>query len=172
MNGNGFFYTVVLCNFFICFISILSIFLFVNFNFSPHFNILQQETLASDEKIKFMELNKNVHGNEIKFIIKDSNIHGKGVFPLKLIQTNEPIGIVINLFKRFLIFFSYYEMYITEDFGVYLNHCENSNSILVNENGIYSLVAVKEISTNEEITVNYNNLPPFLKRPEKNFKKC
>jgi hypothetical protein len=172
MGGNGQIYSVVLCNFFICFISILSILLYVNFNFSSHHNILQQETLTSEEKTKFLEINQHIHGKETKFSINDSNIHGKGVFPLKLIQPNEPIGVVINLFKRFFIFIPYHEMYITEDFGIYLNHCENSNSKLVNENGVYSLVASQEISTNEEITVNYNNLPPFLKRPEGHYKKC
>ncbi len=106
------------------------------------------------------------------FEIKDSSIHGKGVFSSKHIRKGEKIGLAIHfMFRLFPV--------ITDDLGVWINHCSSSNkktnSILVwddsseahntNKVGWY-LVASRNIRENEEIFMDYAETPFYIEGPQ------
>jgi hypothetical protein len=103
-----------------------------------------------------------------KFKIGPSKIHGNGVICTRTIQKGERIGIA---FTRNL---ETQEIFITPDFGVFLNHKVKSNIrfIMVKQGDIevYYSVAIQTISVGEEITVNYDgeDVPYFIEgsKPE------
>ena len=103
-----------------------------------------------------------------KFKIGPSHIHGNGVICTRTIQKGERIGIA---FTRNL---ETQEIFITPDFGVFLNHKVKSNIrfIMVKQGVIevYYSVAIQQIGTGEEITVNYDgeDVPYFIEgsKPE------
>lgn len=99
--------------------------------------------------------------NKSKYKISKSNIHGMGVHANKNIRVNEVIGIAIT--------FDYYIIpRITQDLGVWINHSYNPTSYLVYDKNSsnYLLVSSKNMRRGDEITVNYNDTPWFIKKPE------
>ena len=103
-----------------------------------------------------------------KFKISPSHIHGNGVICTRTIQKGERIGIA---FTRNL---ETQEIFIIPDFGVFLNHKVKSNirftMVKQGDIEIYYSVAIQQIGTGEEITVNYDgeDVPYFIEgsKPE------
>lgn len=103
-----------------------------------------------------------------KFKIGSSHIHGNGVICARTIQKGERIGIA---FTRNL---ETQEIFITPDFGVFLNHKVKSNirftMVKQGDIEIYYSVAIQTIGVGEEITVNYDgeDVPYFIEgsKPE------
>jgi hypothetical protein len=103
-----------------------------------------------------------------KYTIGPSNIHGKGVISGRAIQAGERIGIAFTWNVKT------HELFITPDFGVFLNHKVKSNSrftmVKQGDIEIYYSVANQTISAGEEITVNYDGeeVPYFIEgsKPE------
>lgn len=97
-----------------------------------------------------------------KFKIGPSNIHGKGVISGRRIQKGERIGIAFTWNVKT------HKLFITPDFGVFLNHKVKSNAhfIMVKQGDIeiYYSVAIQTIGAGEEITVNYDgeDVPYFI----------
>ena len=91
----------------------------------------------------------------MKYYIKNSHIQGKGVFSKKKIKKDDLIGKVI-----------YYKFNIiplrTKTLGLYLNHSFKNNCMLVYKNKSYYLVAIKDIVSDIELTINYNDTPWFI----------
>ena len=128
------------------------------------------------------------------FYIGKSNIHGNGVIAKKYIPKNYIIGVAINykyVFPNQIPNFiphanSIYNNSvglmnnyignvvpnITNDMGIYVNHCPNPNSDLHYCNNIYYLVAIKDIHLGEEISANYasKNVPWFIEGPQSWYK--
>ena len=97
-----------------------------------------------------------------KFKIGPSNIHGKGVICTRTIQKGERIGL------GFTMDLKTNELFITPDFGVFINHKLKSNiQFIMIKNGyleMYYAVAIQTINAGEEITVNYDgeDIPNFI----------
>ncbi|QKF94639.1 SET domain-containing protein [Fadolivirus algeromassiliense] len=98
------------------------------------------------------------------FKLAPSPIHGTGTFANKLIPRKHIIGVCI--YHILLMPF------ITDDFGKWINHSYNPNSIVhYNEkNNKYYIVAIKDINPDEEITINYNHTPWFIKKAQSHYK--
>ena len=99
-----------------------------------------------------------------KYKIKKSQIHGKGVFSNCNINKNEIIGEGI-IMKFGLV------PYITPELGRLLNHSKNSNCKLKYYKNIYYIIAKKDIPTNTEITINYDDyeIPWFIQGSQPHY---
>ena len=103
-----------------------------------------------------------------KFKIGPSKIHGNGVICMRTIQKGEIIGLG---FTRDL---KTDKLFITPDFGVFINHKLKSNIMFIMiQNGdleMYYAVAIQTMNPGEEITVNYDgeDIPNFIEgsKPE------
>ena len=84
---------------------------------------------------------------------------------LRDIEVNEPIDIALMFLSP-----NYFE--ISNNFGKYINHKSypDDNSHLSKRGNKWVLVSSRKIIKNEEIVLDYDKLPPFLKRSEKHFK--
>lgn len=98
------------------------------------------------------------------FRIAPSGIHGNGIFANRDIHKKHLIGVGIYYFFIMPI--------ITEDFGKWINHSYKPNSVVhYNEkNNKYYIAAIKDIVKDEEITINYNHTPWFIKKAERHYK--
>ena len=108
--------------------------------------------MLKDLNITKEKLNTITHSGvtvefESDFYYKDkSNIHGVGVFALKNINKEEVIGIgsIDNKYKTTL--------------GRFTNHSDNNNCMFYYlKNNDVVMVAVKDISKNKEILINYRD---------------
>ena len=108
--------------------------------------------MLKDLNITKEKLNTITHSGvtiefESDFYYKDkSSIHGIGVFALKNINKGEVIGIgsIDNKYKTTL--------------GRFTNHSDNNNCVFYYlKNNDVVMVAVKNISKNEEILINYRD---------------
>jgi len=97
------------------------------------------------------------------FKIGKSTIHGNGVFANKHIERKHLIGVAIYFIAVMPI--------ITDDFGKWINHSYKPNSQLYynEKKNKYYIVTLKDINKNEEITINYNHTPWFIKKADKHF---
>ena len=110
----------------------------------------------------------------LKYKILKSNIHGMGVFSTEKIKKNEVIDLVMTRNNNITN--------ITPYFGSMINHCsKKDNTKLVSKlknkddnmyEGSYYLVTKEDIEPNTELTINYNNTPYFIKKPESHYLKC
>lgn len=94
-----------------------------------------------------------------------SKIHGQGVHALKNISKGTVIGTGIYFAFVFI-------PVVTSDFGSLINHSFKPNTDLVfNDEGDWKWVVVanRDISKEEEITLNYENTPWYIKGPEYNY---
>jgi alanine dehydrogenase len=79
-----------------------------------------------------------------------SRIHGVGIYTTKLVNKNQVIDIAIDKNNKITLF------------GSKLNHSFKPNSMLMEKNKVFYVVANQIIKPYTEITVNYNNTPPFI----------
>ncbi len=101
--------------------------------------------------------------------ISASKIHGEGLFANKDFVSGENICLVIDLSKSVS---GHPDSYIS-DVGRKVNHQFNphSNSKLVTSNNIHwHLISTRPIKKDEEITSNYHEAPPFIKRNTRTYK--
>lgn len=96
------------------------------------------------------------------FYISDSSIQGKGVFAEYDIPANRKIG--IGFYERIKPNGTLYGK-VDENFGAYINHCQNSNTYLKKELDIWWIVSARNIFKGEEITANYWNTPDYIEKP-------
>lgn len=108
-----------------------------------------------------MSINHKFKNN---FKLAPSNIHGTGVFALKNFKRRNIIGIGI-------FYILYYIPQITNDLGRWLNHSYNPNCVLYyhEKSNNYLIVAIREILKNDEITINYNHTPWYIRGAENDF---
>ena len=95
------------------------------------------------------------------FYSKKSKIHGLGIFLKKKINKNKLIG--LGIYYNFLNI-----PFVTEKFGSLINHSKDPNCFLkydINKK-VYNVYSLKLIKKNEEITLNYNDLPWFCCGPD------
>lgn len=95
------------------------------------------------------------------YYIAPSKIHGYGCFANNDLFKFQIIGIGIIIYGS--LFPS-----ITQDIGKWLNHSYNPNCFLFYraKDNIYYIVANKKIFKNQELTLNYNYTPWFIKKAE------
>jgi SET domain-containing protein len=96
--------------------------------------------------------------------IRKSEIEGQGVFMKESIDKNEYIDTAIIFDKETI------EPKVTY-FGSKINHSYKPNVILkINKKQFRcDIVAKKFIDKNEELKLNYNHTPFFVKKPEPHF---
>lgn len=98
------------------------------------------------------------------YYLGKSQIHGTGVIAKRYIPKDSVIGLVI-----------YYKYYlwpeITNDFGIWVNHTYNPNSMLYYHarSNKYYLIALRDIQAGEEIAANYDHTPWFINKPEPHY---
>lgn len=108
----------------------------------------KQKTKQNDKKIK----------NEDRYYLAPSKIHGLGVFANRKFKEGEVIDLGIqNIFGLIPS--------PTPKFGSYINHQLNCNTVLKPCPHGYYVVASKEIRPHVEITIDYNNTPWFISKP-------
>ena len=89
--------------------------------------------------------------------IKKSNIEGLGLFSLSAIEKGKKIGIT-HIFNE-----SFENNYIRTPLGGFINHSNNPNCKLKDEDGKYlTLYSICQINENEEITLKYKMYSDFL----------
>lgn len=95
--------------------------------------------------------------------VGDSKIHGKGVLATRNLAPGSLIGVGIGFRMGFI-------PYVTSDFGAWINHSYQPSACLLLKDGNYWVVATRHISKGEEISVDYNHTPWYIKRPELDWK--
>ena len=98
------------------------------------------------------------------FYSKKSKIHGLGIFLKKKINKNKLIG--LGIYYNFLNI-----PFVTKKFGSLINHSKEPNCYLKYDfkKKIYNVYSLKIIKKDEEITLNYNDLPWFCCGPDSNW---
>lgn len=97
------------------------------------------------------------------YYIKDSPIHGKGIFLNKDISRKTPIDVGIDFYFGWI-------PYITPKFGSLINHSYNPNCYLKWLNKKWYVCAIRPIKKHEEITLDYNRTPIYVRGPEPHYK--
>lgn len=96
---------------------------------------------------------------QTKFKIAPSPIHGQGVFATRIIEIGETIGLAIKL-GYFLL------PHITENLGIWINHSDNPNSVLIWNpfQGGHVLASIDRILPGTEIVANYKDTPWYIEK--------
>lgn len=87
-----------------------------------------------------------------------SKIDGLGLFSRRSYQAGDTVILAIDKGEK-----------ITR-MGRMINHARQPNAELSYSRGRYYLVANKRIPTGEEITMNYNDTPPFIEKAKRHYK--
>lgn len=87
-----------------------------------------------------------------------SDIQGKGLFTKSDIPHNSHICQVANLNKR-----DGTDNWVN-DMGHLVNHSSNPNSKVQIKNDLCYLISLRDISSGEEITTDYHNLPEYFNK--------
>ena len=99
-----------------------------------------------------------------KYTILPSPIHGNGVFTTTFIEKDEVIDTGI-----------YYSLYffpvITPEFGSMINHSYKPSAYLSynTRDSIYEVRAKNKLGNRVEITIDYNDTPWFIRKPEAHY---
>jgi hypothetical protein len=96
--------------------------------------------------------------NEDKFYIAKSNIHGVGIYVNNNYKKDKEIMMVIDKNRN-----------ITE-LAKKLNHCNKPNTIIKEKNDGWYIYALQDIKKDTELTVNYNDTPDFIVKPNPSWK--
>lgn len=101
---------------------------------------------------------------EQNYKIGKSNIHGNGVIAKKNILKHNIIGIAM-VFSFIII------PYITEDLGQWINHSYGPNAYIYYymPKNVYYLIANRNIQKGEEITMDYNDTPWYIRKPDADY---
>ncbi len=97
------------------------------------------------------------------FIVKDgfyiakSNIHGVGLFVNNNYKKDEKIIMVIDKYEN-----------ITK-LARKINHSNNANTIIRKKSDGWYIYAIQDIKKFTEITINYNDTPDFIVKPDPNW---
>jgi len=115
--------------------------------------------------------------------VRKSNIHGLGVFANVNIKPNVIIEKMLTMHSPASAFFSINplhdvrvlnERYVFDitPFGSRVNHQASpiANTKLFMIDGSYWLLSIKPIRIGEELTIDYDRLPPFLGRSQPDYK--
>jgi len=120
--------------------------------------------------------------HKMRLYIGRSDIHGSGLFTILPIKKGEII--LDDIFPHKMnelelqkdINDIYFDEFISRE-GANVNHCSNGYNadVYTKDNKKYSLIAIEDISINEEITANYDivhNKYSFIAGSRENFRKC
>ena len=105
--------------------------------------------------IRFLKYESYSNSDDI--FISKSNIHGNGLFVRKDIDNNLKLFTAIDKNR------------IISDLGRYINHCSICNTYLKYEDGEYNIYSKRNIDKGEELTVNYDFTPSFIKKSNKDW---
>jgi SET domain-containing protein len=94
--------------------------------------------------------------------VAPSKIHGNGVIATKFIKQGSFIGVPLKLILG--VFIS-----ISEDLGMYINHSWSPNAYIERHGLEWHLIANTNIVKGEEIFIDYNHTPWFIKKPLKTY---
>ena len=86
--------------------------------------------------------------------ISDSNIHGKGLFTSTPLKNDE------------FVFVGIYNNITISHYGHFINHQKEPNCKIKLENGDFNVYAIKPIKKDEELTVDYDLNPEFIKKSQ------
>lgn len=119
---------------------------------------------------------------KLSLYVGRSDIHGSGLFTILPIKKGEVI--LDDIFPHKIrdlelqkdINDIYFDEFISRE-GANVNHCSNryNADVYTKDNKKYSLIAIKDIFMNEEITANYDivhNKYPFIAGSKSFFREC
>ena len=89
--------------------------------------------------------------------ISNSIINGEGTFANRNIKKNVILFVAIDINKNVTYL------------GSKVNHCKICNTRLVKINSQYYIVSKKEILKDEELTIDYDDTPKFIKKSKKEW---
>lgn len=92
-----------------------------------------------------------------------SNIHGQGVLTTQELRAGSRIGVGIG-YRLGII------PAITSDFGAWINHSYQPSASLMFLDGMYWVVAAKNLAPGDEVTVDYRRTPWYVKGPEFHYR--
>jgi len=92
------------------------------------------------------------------FYVAKSKIHGIGLFVNNKYKKGEKIMIVIENNKN-----------ITP-LATKINHSNNANTIIKKISDGWYIYSTEDIDKNTELTINYNDTPDFIVKPDPNWK--
>lgn len=96
--------------------------------------------------------------NKESFYINKSRIEGIGIFSDNDYNSNIFLFRGINNNKEITYL------------GSKINHCNNPNTYLVKTKDGWDIYSKTDIKKNEELTIDYNYTPNFIKKPNPNWK--
>lgn len=102
------------------------------------------------------------------YYLAPSKIHGTGTHATKTLHQDEKIGVGIE-FDTYLGIMPY----VTPNFGRWINHSWTPNAKLDYDykNQKWNIIATKRISKDSEITINYQDTPWYILKPNQSWKK-
>jgi SET domain-containing protein len=102
------------------------------------------------------------------YYLAPSKIHGTGTHATKTLHQGEKIGVGIE-FDTYLGIMPY----VTPNFGRWINHSWTPNAKLDYDykNQKWNIIASKRISKDNEITINYQDTPWYILKPNQSWKK-
>ena len=104
----------------------------------------------------YQYFNKNIETMTYRqdLYISDSNIHGKGLFTSTPLKNDE------------FVFVGIYNNITISHYGHFINHQKEPNCKIKLENGDFNVYAIKPIKKDEELTVDYDLNPEFIKKSQ------
>ena len=108
-------------------------------------------------------------GKSSKYHVGPSHIHGNGIIASKHIYDNSIIGCAIEVNRKHGPQGDILSYLITEHLGKWLNHSKTPSAVLKEATGGFYILTTRYLKEGEEITVNYNHTPDFIKAAGANF---
>jgi hypothetical protein len=96
--------------------------------------------------------------NCILVYVAKSNIEGDGLYAAKDLKKGDKLFVAIDEYNSIT--------YLASK----INHCNNSNTELVKIDKEYYVLSLYDIEKNKELTLDYNNTPDFIKKPDPSWK--
>jgi hypothetical protein len=93
-----------------------------------------------------------------QFIVKPSRIQGVGLFAEQDYSPNTKLFKAIDNNKKVTYL------------GGKINHCNKPNTYLLKENNEWFVYSKQYIKKNDELIIDYNNTPDFIKKPNPEWK--
>tara|TARA_B100000524_G_C23504953_1_gene318409 strand:- start:136 stop:681 length:546 start_codon:yes stop_codon:yes gene_type:complete len=121
----------------------------INYNGSYYLKAIKEIKKHEHITFKYEDDYNNPNINNIK--IKKSKIHGNGIFMKK------------NILKDKVLFTAIIDKNVTF-LAKFINHNKKGNTTLLKKKNKYLIITNKNINSGEEITIDYDKTPYFIKK--------
>lgn len=105
-----------------------------------------------------------------KYCIGKSRIHGMGVMAQQDLPEKTIVGCAIEKNSQPGESGEILDYRITNYLGKWINHSYEPNAVMQEVDSGYYIITNQQVNRGEEITINYENTPGFIKKPPANMK--